>query len=262
MREEGATVHLVGTGNATAEYKSKHGYPAKPDITADKVDAGDFDGLVIPGGWAPDRLRQYESVLRLVRDMNAANKPIACICHGGWVLASADVVRGRNLTSYVAIKDDLLHAGALWQDAEVVVDGNLVTARKPDDLPAFMREFLRLFDVTTQDAADALRHYALLLELLGEDAFRSRTYENAARQLEAQGEPLDELIATGRLASIKGIGKSLSAAIIELAATGTFAELDDRPRAGPRRRHRTFCVSTASVLKRPASFGGRPASIR
>jgi protease I len=144
LREAGATVHLVGTGSA-AEYKSKHGYPAKPDITADNVDASEFDGLVIPGGWAPDRLRQYESVLTLVRDMHTAKKPIACICHGGWVLASADIVRSRNLTSYIAIKDDLLHAGAHWQDAEVVVDGNLVTARKPDDLPAFMREYLRLF---------------------------------------------------------------------------------------------------------------------
>jgi protease I len=144
LREAGATVHLVGP-NAVAEYKSKHGYPAKPDITADHVSADELDGLVIPGGWAPDRLRQHESVLRLVRDMMAVNKPVACICHGGWVLASADVVRGRNLTSYIAIKDDLIHAGANWQDAEVVVDGQLVTSRKPDDLPAFMREYLRLF---------------------------------------------------------------------------------------------------------------------
>lgn len=143
LREAGAKVIIVGTGSAV-EYKSKHGYPIKSDITADNVSASQLDGLVIPGGWAPDRLRQYESVLRLVRELNAAAKPIACICHGGWVLASADVVRGRKLTSYVAIKDDLIHAGAIWQDAEVVVDDHLVTSRKPDDLPAFMREFLKL----------------------------------------------------------------------------------------------------------------------
>ncbi|MBU1637591.1 DJ-1/PfpI family protein, partial [bacterium] len=98
----------------------------------------------IPGGWAPDRLRMSEAVLALVRDMNRAKKPIACICHGGWVLASAGVVRGRTVTSYEAIKDDLINAGANWQDKETVVDGNLVTARKPDDLPAFMREFIQL----------------------------------------------------------------------------------------------------------------------
>lgn len=144
LREAGATVHLVGTGTAS-EYKSKHGYPAKPDSIAEQFTASQLDGLVIPGGWAPDKLRMNDAVLRLVRELSAAGKPIACICHGGWVLASADVVRGRKVTSYLAIKDDLLHAGARWEDSEVVVDGNLVTSRKPDDLPAFMRAFLELF---------------------------------------------------------------------------------------------------------------------
>jgi protease I len=106
--------------------------------------AASLDGIVVPGGWAPDKLRMSEAVLKLVRDLHRAKKPIACICHGGWVLASAGVLRGKTVTSYVAIKDDMINAGANWQDKETVVDGNLVTARKPDDLPAFMREFIAL----------------------------------------------------------------------------------------------------------------------
>jgi protease I len=144
LREEGARVLHIGTGSAN-EYRGKYGYPAKADIAADDVQAGELDGLVIPGGWAPDRLRMSAAILELVRAMFAANKPVACICHGGWVLASAGVVKGRNVTSFVAIKDDLIHAGAIWHDQEVVVDGHLVTSRKPDDLPAFMRTFLELF---------------------------------------------------------------------------------------------------------------------
>lgn len=144
LREAGARVLLVGTGSS-AEYRGKYGYPVKPDASAKNLSTKELDGLVIPGGWAPDRLRQSESVLTLVREMSAAKKPIACICHGGWVLCSADVVRGRKVTSYIAIRDDLVNAGAKWVDQEVVVDGNLVTSRRPDDLPAFMREFIKLF---------------------------------------------------------------------------------------------------------------------
>ncbi|MBU0509887.1 type 1 glutamine amidotransferase [bacterium] len=144
LREEGARVLLVGTGSAM-EYRGKYGYPAKVDAAAKDVKAADVDGIVIPGGWAPDKLRMSEAVLSLVREVNAAKKPIACICHGAWVLASAGIVKGRTVTSYAAIKDDLIHAGANWQDREVVVDGNLVTSRQPDDLPAFMREYLKLY---------------------------------------------------------------------------------------------------------------------
>ena len=144
LREEGARVLHVGTGSAES-YKGKYGYPCKVDADASHVTAAELDGIVIPGGWAPDKLRMSEAVLALVRDMNAAKKPIACICHGGWVLASAGVARGRKLTSYAAIRDDLLNAGAKWEDSEVVVDGNLVTSRRPDDLPTFMREFITLF---------------------------------------------------------------------------------------------------------------------
>jgi protease I len=144
LKEEGAAVLHIGSGSAL-EYKGKYGYPVRVDRSADEVSAQEIAGLVIPGGWAPDRLRQSHAVIALVKDVFALNKPVACICHGGWVLASADVVRDRNLTSYIAIKDDLVHAGAKWFDQEVIVDGNLVTARKPDDLPVFMREFIRLY---------------------------------------------------------------------------------------------------------------------
>lgn len=136
--EEGAEVWVVGTGSAS-RYVGKYGYPVEVDRSADRVRAEDLNAVIIPGGWAPDRLRTSPSVLNLVRGMMKAGKVVGCICHGGWVLASADVVRGRRVTSFAAIRDDLIHAGAEWSDAEVVVDGNLVTSRKPDDLPAFMR---------------------------------------------------------------------------------------------------------------------------
>jgi protease I len=151
LRELGAEVLLVGTGSADS-YMSKHGYPAKVDKTADQVKEFELAGLVIPGGFAPDKLRQSSSVRNLVRDMIRRNKPVACICHGGWVLVSAEVLKGRHVTSYPGIKDDMVNAGAIWRDAEVVVDGTLVTSRKPDDLPAFMREFVGLFHMAEVEA--------------------------------------------------------------------------------------------------------------
>ncbi|MFN3821858.1 MAG: type 1 glutamine amidotransferase domain-containing protein, partial [bacterium] len=124
----------------------KYGYPVKADRSVYEVKAEDLDGIVIPGGWAPDKLRMSEEILELVREVMRRGKVIACICHGGWVLASADVVRGKRVTSYKAIKDDLIHAGAQWLDEEVVVDGNLITSRKPEDLFAFMRETIRALE--------------------------------------------------------------------------------------------------------------------
>jgi protease I len=144
LREEGATVKFVGTGSAT-EYHGKYGYPVKVDTDTRYAKASEFDGLVIPGGWAPDRLRAAQSVLTLVKEMFMEKKPVACICHGGWVLSSAGVLEGRNMTSVPAIRDDMIYAGANWHDSEVVADGNLVTSRRPDDLPAFMRAFIQLF---------------------------------------------------------------------------------------------------------------------
>ena len=141
LKEEGAKVLFVGTGSAQT-YSGKFGYPAKADHAADKVKAEDLDGLIIPGGWAPDFLRRYESVLKLVKNMDAQGKVVASICHGGWVLASAKILSGRTVTSFSAIKDDVIHAGAKYVDCEVQVDKNLITSRNPDDLPAFLREII------------------------------------------------------------------------------------------------------------------------
>jgi protease I len=131
-------VTLVGP-EAGKTYGSKHGYPATTDRAAADVSAGEFDALVIPGGYAPDRMRRHPDMVQLVVDMVEADKPVAAICHGGWMLCSAGVLEGRRVTGFFAIKDDLINAGALWVDEEVVVDGNLITSRTPDDLPAFLR---------------------------------------------------------------------------------------------------------------------------
>jgi protease I len=138
--EEGATVAVAGPSDP--EYKSKHGYPAKTDGNVRDCRAEQFDALVVPGGWAPDRLRRYPEVLEFTRKMAQAGKPIAAICHGGWVLVSADLLKGRRVTSVAAIKDDMKNAGADWVDEPVVVDGNMVTAQVPKDLPAFCRELI------------------------------------------------------------------------------------------------------------------------
>ncbi len=141
LKEAGAQITVVGTGSAPT-YNSKHGYPIKVDASADDVDAQAFDGIVVPGGWAPDRLRRYPAVLKLVRDADAQGKVVGAICHAGWVLCSAGIVKGRTVTSVPAIKDDLINAGANWVDREVVRDGRLVTSRVPSDLPAFCRELI------------------------------------------------------------------------------------------------------------------------
>jgi protease I len=139
FREEGAKTEAVAA-EAGRTYLSKKGYPIIADKSIGDVTAEDYDAVVVPGGWAPDTLRQDSRVLRLVREMNQDGKVIAAICHGGWVLTSADVVRGRKVTGFRAIKDDLIHAGANYVDEEVVVDGHLVSSRNPTDLPAFCRE--------------------------------------------------------------------------------------------------------------------------
>jgi len=139
FQEAGATVVTVGA-IAGHTYTSKLGYPAKTDISYDQASASDFDGVVIPGGYAPDHIRRHEKALQFVRDIDRQGKLIASICHGPWVLCSTGTLKGRRATSFFAIKDDVINAGARWEDAEVVVDGNLVTSRKPEDLPAFCRE--------------------------------------------------------------------------------------------------------------------------
>jgi len=141
LKEAGATVTVVGSGSADV-YPSKSGLPARADVAADQVSATDYDGLVIPGGYAPDHMRRHPAMVDLVRAFAAAGKPVAAICHAGWMLASAGVVRDREVTSFSSIKDDLVNAGGRWVDREVVTDGPLITSRTPDDLPVFMRAFI------------------------------------------------------------------------------------------------------------------------
>ncbi len=138
LKEAGAEVVVVGSGSSD-QYTGKAGTQATVDARADQILPEDFDGVVIPGGYAPDHMRRYPRMVRLVKALFEADKVVAAICHAGWMLASADILRGRTVTSFFAIKDDLTHAGAKWVDKEVVVDGKLITSRKPDDLPAFMR---------------------------------------------------------------------------------------------------------------------------
>ena len=141
LTEEGAKVIVAGTGEKT--YKGKNGYPLEVDGNAKDYKAKDFDAVVIPGGWAPDRLRRYKEVLDFVKEMNKEGKVIAAICHAGWVLASAGIVKGRKVTCVSAIKDDMINAGAEYFDRDVVVDGNIITSRMPADLPAFCREIIK-----------------------------------------------------------------------------------------------------------------------
>ncbi len=136
LRGAGVHVQVVGSGSAST-YMSKHGYPVQVDVGADEIDAKSIDALVIPGGYAPDRLRRYPAVLDLVRETFEQGKVVAAICHAGWVLISAGILKGRKSTSFSSIKDDMLNAGATWVDEEVVRDGNLITSRQPSDLPAF-----------------------------------------------------------------------------------------------------------------------------
>jgi protease I len=143
LREAGAEVKIVGP-RAGETYKSKYGYPARADLGMEEADAAGFDAVVIPGGYAPDRMRRHPAMLAIVRAVHEAGRPVAFICHAGWVPISAGIVRGRTVTSVSAIKDDLINAGARWVDQEVVVDGNLVSSRTPADLPAFCRELTRL----------------------------------------------------------------------------------------------------------------------
>ena len=142
LKEAGIETKLIGTGSKSS-YGSKEGYPAKVDASIEDVRAKDFDGVIIPGGFAPDILRRYEKVVAFVRRIHDDGKVVAAICHGGWLLVSADIARGRKATCFFAIKDDLKAAGADYVDEEVVVDGNLITSRKPEDLPAFVREIIR-----------------------------------------------------------------------------------------------------------------------
>ena len=140
LKEAGADVVLLGTGKSS--YRGKYGYPLTPHASVGRVSARELDGLIVPGGYAPDLLRRFPAVLRLVKDADRRGCVIGAICHAGWVLCSADILRGRTATCFSAIKDDVVNAGATYIDRDVVRDGHLITSRTPDDLPAFMRVVL------------------------------------------------------------------------------------------------------------------------
>jgi protease I len=141
LEEEGARTVVAGTGEKT--YQGKRGYPITVDTSVDQLSAADFDGLVIPGGYAPDIMRRSQKLLQLTREIYQAGKPVAFICHAGWVPISAGILKGKRGTSVGAIKDDLVNAGLLWEDSPVVVDGNLISSRTPADLPQFCKAIIQ-----------------------------------------------------------------------------------------------------------------------
>jgi protease I len=140
LDEEGARTVVAGTGEKT--YQGKRGYPLTVDTSVGEIRAADFDGLVIPGGYAPDIMRRSQKLLQLTREIYQAGKPVAFICHAGWVPISAGIVKGKRGTSVGAIKDDLVNAGLLWEDSPVVVDGNLISSRTPADLGVFCKALI------------------------------------------------------------------------------------------------------------------------
>ncbi len=138
LEEEGWKVIVAGP-EARKVYTGKHGYPCRSDIAFAELAADDYEALLVPGGFAPDKIRRDARVLALVRQMHSSSRLIAFICHAGWVLISAGILRGRRATSTVGIRDDMLNAGAAWVDEPLVVDGNLVSSRTPADLPVFAK---------------------------------------------------------------------------------------------------------------------------
>lgn len=140
LREEGCQVDFAA--EKPGKYHGKYGVPCEVSLTFGEIDPKDYDGILVPGGWAPDKLRRFPEVLEMVRSMNADDKAIGIICHAGWVLASAEILEGRRVTSTPGIKDDMRHAGATWVDEASVIDGNIVSGRRPPDLPMYAKDFI------------------------------------------------------------------------------------------------------------------------
>jgi protease I len=141
LKEAGIEVDLVAA-EANKEYHSKGGYPCVSNTSASDADINDYTCMIVPGGFAPDFMRRNQQVIKFANDMVNADKIIASICHGGWLLCSTDVYKGKKATCFMAIKDDIINAGAKYVDEECVIDGNLITSRKPDDLPSFCKAIL------------------------------------------------------------------------------------------------------------------------
>ena len=160
LRSAGATVVVVGP-TAGSEFKGKKlGTIVVSELAAGSASMRDFDALVIPGGYAPDKMRMRHAMVDLTREAMDAQKPVAAICHGPWTLIEADAVRGHTITSWPSLKTDLKNAGASWVDKEVVRDGKLVTSRKPDDIPAFNQEMIQLFAQESAQSSEAGRNAA------------------------------------------------------------------------------------------------------
>jgi protease I len=141
LKEAGYRPVIIGSGTKDV-FLSKHGYPAKAAMAADKASPDDYVAVIIPGGFAPDHMRRHPPMVDFVKKMYSKRKLVASICHAGSMLVSANVLKGKKATSFYSIKDDMMNAGARWFDEEVVVDGNLISSRNPDDLPAFMKAIL------------------------------------------------------------------------------------------------------------------------
>lgn len=146
LEEAGATVTVAGPA-ANTTYAGKNGYPCRSDAAITDMKAADFDGVIVPGGFMPDKLRRDRHVLQLVKDIAQAGNLVAAVCHGGWIPISAGIYNGVRVTGSLGIKDDLVNAGAIWEDAPVVVDRQFVSSRKPDDLPHFCQGIFQVLGV-------------------------------------------------------------------------------------------------------------------
>lgn len=142
LKEAGHRPVVIGSGKKDT-FQGKHGIPNKVDMSIKDARADDFDGVVVPGGYAPDRMRLHPEFAQFVKLINDRGKMVASLCHGPWILASAGIINGRKITCWPSLKDDMMNAGARYMDDKVVVDGNIITSRCPDDLPAFMTEIIR-----------------------------------------------------------------------------------------------------------------------
>ncbi|QQP69270.1 type 1 glutamine amidotransferase [Carnobacterium sp. CS13] len=149
LREAGATVDLVGE-KAKTVYTGKYGVPATSDYSFDEIKKEEYDGILVPGGWSPDKLRRYPAVLDFVRYFDQEKKPIGQICHAGWVLISAGILDGVNVTSTPGIKDDMTNAGATWHDVPAITDGHIISSRRPLDLPEYMQQYIAAFENGTK----------------------------------------------------------------------------------------------------------------
>lgn len=145
LQEEGAVSHIAGK-EADKIYTGKNGVPVVSDFSFDQIRIEEYDALLVPGGWAPDKLRRYDQVIDMVKHMDSSKKIIGQICHAGWVLISADILQGVSVTSTPGIKDDMTNAGATWHNEEVVTHGHIVSSRRPPDLPAYGRALVEAIE--------------------------------------------------------------------------------------------------------------------